>query len=76
MTYEAGEKPGEYVFDIFTRDGVFFARASFEAFLSADLFAPGSPTDSWIISKKGRLYAIREKPNGYKELAVYKMMWK
>ena len=76
MTYEAGEKPGEYVFDIFTPDGVFFARASFEAFLSADLFAPGSPTDSWIISKKGRLYAIHEKPNGYKELVVYKMMWK
>ena len=76
MTYEAGEKPGEYIFDIFTPDGFFFARASFEAYLSADLFAPGSPADSWIISKKGRLYAIREKLNGYKELVVYRMMWK
>jgi hypothetical protein len=76
MTYEAGERPGEYIFDIFTPDGIFFARAGFEAYLSADPFAPGSPTDSWIISKKGRLYAIHEKPNGYKELVVYRMAWK
>jgi hypothetical protein len=76
MTYEVGEKAGEYVFDIFTPDGVFFARVSYEAYLSADLFAPGSPTDSWMMAKKDRLYAVHEKPNGYKELAVYRMIWK
>ena len=76
MTYEAGEKPGEYIFDIFTPEGIFFARASLNAYLSADPFAPGSPMDSWIISKKNRLYAIREKPSGYKELVAYRMMWK
>ena len=76
MTYEAGKKSGEYIFDVFTPDGIFFARASCEAYLSADLYAPGSPTDSWMMAKKGRLYAIREKPTGYKELVVYQMMWK
>ncbi len=76
MTYEAGEKPGEYIFDIFTPEGIFFARTSVNAYLSADPFAPGSPMDSWIISKKNRLYAIREKPSGYKELVAYRMMWK
>jgi len=75
MTYESGEKSGEYIFDIFTPDGIFFARTSYEAYLSADLFAPGSPTDSWMMAKKGRLYAIREKPTGYKELVVYRMIW-
>jgi hypothetical protein len=76
MTYETGEKPGNYVFDIFTPDGVCFARTNCAAYLSANLYAPGSPVDSWMMAKKGRLYAIREKPNGYKELVIYKMIWK
>lgn len=75
MTYEAGKKSGEYIFDIFTPDGIFFARTSYEAYLSADLYAPGSPTDSWMMAKNGRLYAIREKSTGYKELVVYRMIW-
>jgi hypothetical protein len=76
MTYETGEKPGEYLFDIFNPDGVFIARMSCAAYLSADLFAPGSPTDSWITAKNGRLYAIQEKPSGFKKLVVYRMIWK
>ncbi|MDH4270541.1 MAG: 6-bladed beta-propeller [Candidatus Aminicenantes bacterium] len=76
MTYETGEKPGEYLFDIFTTEGIFFARTSCAAHLWADLYAPGSPTDSWVTAKNGRLYAVREKPNGYKELVVYRMKWK
>jgi len=75
MTYETGEKPGEYLFDIFNSEGVFFARTSCAAHLWADLYAPGSPTDSWVTAKMGRLYAVREKSNGYKELVVYRMIW-
>jgi hypothetical protein len=75
MTYETGEKPGEYLFDIFTSDGVFFARTICAAHLSADLTAPGSPTDSWVTAKNGRLYAVREKSSGYKELVIYRMIW-
>lgn len=75
MTYESGKKPGEYVFDIFTPDGIFIGRASFEAYLAADIFASGSPADSWMMAKNNRLYAIREKPSGYKELVVYRMIW-
>jgi hypothetical protein len=40
MTYETGEKPGEYLFDIFTNEGVFFARMSCAALLWADVYAP------------------------------------
>jgi hypothetical protein len=75
MTYETGEKPGEYLFDIFNPDGVFIARMSCAAHLSADLFAPGSPSDSWIAARNGRLYAIQEKPSGFKKLVVYRMLW-
>jgi hypothetical protein len=75
MTYETGAKPGEFVFDIFTPEGVFFARTSCAAHLWADLYAPGSPTDSWVTVKNGRLYAVREKAGGYKELVVYRMTW-
>lgn len=76
MTYEKGEKAGEYLFDIFNADGVFIARTSCAAHLSADLYAPGSPTDSWVTAKNSRLYAVREKASGYKELVVYRMIWK
>jgi len=75
MTYETGEKPGEYLFDMFTAEGVFFARTSCAAHLWADLYAPGSPTDSWVTAKNDLFYAVREKPNGYKELVVYLMIW-
>jgi hypothetical protein len=75
MTYETGESPGEYLFDIFTSEGVSFARTSCAVHLSADLTAPGSPTDSWVTAKNGRFYAIREKSNGYKELVGYRMIW-
>jgi len=75
MTNETGQNPGEYLFDIFTPEGVFFARTSCAVHLSADLTAPGSPTDSWVTAKNGRLYAVREKPSGYKELVGYRMIW-
>jgi len=75
MTYETGAKPGEYLIDIFTAEGVFFARTSCAAHLWADLYAPGSPTDSWVTARSGRLYAAREKASGYKELVVYRMIW-
>jgi hypothetical protein len=76
MTYEKGEKAGEFLFDVFNADSVFIAMTSCAAHLSADLYAPGSPTDSWVTAKNGRLYAVREKANGYKELVVYRMIWK
>lgn len=69
MTYEAGKNPGEYMCDIFKPEGVFIARASL-----------GGSIDGGIIifppkSKKNRFYCIREKENGYKELAVFNINW-
>ena len=47
---------------------------SFEAFVNDPFFTPGAPFDSWAVTlKQGRLYALREKKSGYKQLVVYKV---
>jgi len=66
MTYEKGEKPGEYVFDVFNSEGVFVLRKNLIILNNWDLQAK---------AKRGCLYCVREKESGYKELVVYKMMW-
>ena len=66
MTYEKGEKPGEYVFDIFNSEGVFVLRKNLIILNNWDLQAK---------AKRGCLYCVREKESGYKELVVYKMKW-
>jgi hypothetical protein len=75
MTYEKGENPKEYIFDIFNPEGVFIARKSLEVFLSGNFFEPGSPIDSWVVCKQNRLYCLREKESGFKELVVYRTKW-
>lgn len=67
MTYERGENPGEYIYDIFNPDGFFIGRKSLkihndENFLYAKM-------------KDNHLYCINEKESGYKELVVYKVRW-
>ena len=66
MTYEKGENPGEHVFDIYNSDGVFIQRKNLNVLKNWDMQAR---------AKKGRLYCVREKESGYKELAVYRMKW-
>lgn len=69
MTYEPGERPGEFVYDVFNRDGAFISRASLDA-----LHGGGG---SLLARIRGhRLYAVQEKPSGFKQLAVYRMIWK
>ncbi len=70
MTYEEGENPGEYMYDIFNSDGVFINRISlgnlvFESFWNIQ----------YVKARNNRLYCLREEGSGYKELAVYKMRW-
>jgi hypothetical protein len=69
MTYEPGENPGESVFDVFNKDGVFFMRTSL------NILCLGRNT---ILARArgDRLYCVQEKTSGYKELVVYKMIWK
>jgi hypothetical protein len=68
MTYERAEKSGEYVYDVFNRDGAFILRTSMNilhgGYGRLDARAAG-----------GRLYCLQEKDSGYKRLAVYEMIW-
>jgi hypothetical protein len=67
MTYEPGPSPGVFIFDIFNRDGVFYARQSLNI-LSTD-----------VIQAKTlghRLYHVVEKETGFKELIVSRITWR
>jgi len=75
MTFERGNNPKEYIIDIFNQGGVFIGTISLDVYLNDSFFAPGAPFDSWVTAKKDHLYALRIKPNGYKELVVYKTLW-
>jgi hypothetical protein len=69
MTYEPGDNPRESVFDIFNKEGIFVARESLNI-LCREL---------GMISARVRgdkLYCVQEKESGFKELMVYKMIWK
>jgi len=68
MTYEPGENPGEHMFDIFNKDGVFIAR------MSLDVYRWGWGEMN-AKAKENRLYVVREKESGYKEFVVYRMNW-
>ena len=71
MTYEKGNKEGEYTHDIFNSDGVFIGRKSMKNYgrLNYTLQALRA------IAKNNRLYCLQEKESGYQELVVYKMRW-
>ena len=66
-TYEKGSKPNEYLHDIFNPEGAFIGRKSLNIYWrGVGLYAK---------AKNNRLYCLREKDSGYKELVVYKMRW-
>ena len=67
MTYEKGENPGEFIYDIFDPDGICTGRKSLrilhdESGIQAKM-------------KNGRFYCLNEKESGYKELVVSKVIW-
>lgn len=72
MTYDKDKKSKKYIFDIFNSDGLFVGRISLGNYeiLDGELLLP---TD--VIAKNNRLYCLKEKESGYKELKVYKMKW-
>lgn len=67
MTYEKGQSPNEWIFDIFTSEGVYVGRVPIKSRLDSREIA--------IKAKHNRLYSICEKESGYKELLVYRMKW-
>ncbi len=75
MTFEKGQNPKDYNFDIFNQEGLFIGSISLDVFLNDPFFTPGAPLDSWITKKGDRLYVLRMKSSGYKEFVVYKAAW-
>jgi hypothetical protein len=67
MTYEQGGDPGEHVFDVFNPEGVFMARTSIPVRIELGLLPAAAAG--------GRMYCIRVKAGGHRELVVYRMIW-
>lgn len=66
-TFETGENPGEFLFDIFNEDGIFIGRKSLNIYVWEGYL--------WARIRAGKFYCLEEKENGFKELVVYKMNW-
>ncbi|MGD8539914.1 MAG: 6-bladed beta-propeller [Candidatus Aminicenantes bacterium] len=69
VTFEAGERPGEYWCDVYTNEGVFFTRISLPVHFSRDSFP------IYALVKNQHLYCVGEKENGYLQLKVFRMLW-
>lgn len=64
---------GQNMCDIFSRDGVFIARKALGFYDLLHAIWQGRELD--IVAKNGRVYCLREKPSGYKELVVSRFIW-
>jgi len=71
MTYEKGKNLNEYEYDIFNANNVFVGRIS----LGNIQEIPLGELELDVKARNNRLYCLREKESGYKELVVYKMKW-
>ncbi len=70
MTYEVGESPGEYMYDVFNPDGVFIDRISL-----GNLVFESHWNIQYVTARNNRLYCLRRKNSDYRELVVYRMNW-
>jgi hypothetical protein len=71
MTYEKGQTPREYIYDIFNPDGIYISRIGLDNHGRIGVQVRPLP----ILSRNGFLYYVREKDSGFKELIVSKMVW-
>ena len=71
MTYEKGNKQGEFMYDIFSPEGVFVGRKSLNLRWADLLFGV-----KYQDIKNNRLYCYRENEEGYMEMVVSKIKWK
>lgn len=67
-TYEEGDNPGEYIYDIFNPDGIFIGRKSLNIYSWRGI-------EVYAKAKRNRFYCLEEKESGFRELAVYKIKW-
>ena len=75
MTYERGERPNGFIYDIFNPDGLFIGRIELENYGNLATSPIINPLPLDMVAKNNRLYCLREKESGFKELVVYKMRW-
>jgi hypothetical protein len=68
-TYEEGNAPGEFMYDIFNPEGIFILRKSMNIYTWGEI-------DLSAVVKKNHLYCLQEKENGFKKLVIYKMNWR
>lgn len=73
MTYEKGEGPRGFMYDIFDPNGIFIGRTSLDNSGNEQAEIWGGPFEAK--AKNGRLYCVRAKGSGYQELVAYKMNW-
>jgi hypothetical protein len=71
MTYEKGKNQNEYQYDIFNSRNLFVGRIS----LGNIQEIPLGELELAVKARNNRLYCLKEKESGYKELVVYKMRW-
>lgn len=69
VIFERGEKQGEYLCDIYNRDGIFFARISLPVQFGR------APFPLYVLIKNQYLYCVGEKDNGYQQLKIFRMIW-
>jgi hypothetical protein len=68
LTFEKAARQGESVCDIFNPDGIFAGR------IDLNISTPGD-AEACVKAKNGRLYCFREKPDGFREFVVSRMIW-
>ena len=66
-TYDDGDKPGEFMFDIFSEHGAFIGRKSLNVY--------SWEGHMWMRIRSNKLYCLEVKESGFKELVAYKMTW-
>lgn len=73
MTFERGERPGHYMYDIFDSDGVFVGRTSLDNTGNESSEIWGGPFE--VRAKNNLLYYLRAKESGFQQLVVHRMIW-
>jgi hypothetical protein len=74
MTMEKDDGSGQNVCDIFNASGVFIARAAVGYYNILRTIWEGLSLE--VVARNGRIYTLHEKEDGYKELVVYKAIWR
>ncbi len=70
VTFERGERKGEYWCDIFNREGACFTRIRLPVRFGRDPF----PIHALV--KNQNLYCVGEKESGYQQLKIFRMIWR